>query len=197
MLFTYCKRLAAALIAVAILSLTAGPSVTVAQSAESEPQSAALVAARDYLQATGFRSKFEAKFPAMVQSKIALKILVEREPILENEVAKIYAATFSAEELRDASKFYSTSTGTMYFNFNVEMNTNPLVTAEIYRSEVAKRFSSQQRAEVFAFSSTAVGQKMARVVPSLAKVIKDAAEQWGRETQQVIDRAARAGEGVS
>ena len=197
MLATYSKRLAAALIVVATLSLTAGSSVTVAQTAENEPQSAPLVAARDYLQATGFRARFEAKFPDMVQSKIALKILVEREPILENEVAKIYAGNFTVEELRDASKFYSTSTGTMYFNFNVEMNTNPLVTPEIYRSEVAKRFSSQQRAEIFAFSSTAVGQKMARLVPSLAKIIKNAAEQWGRETQQVIDRAVRAGEGVS
>jgi hypothetical protein len=197
MLATYSKRLAAALIVVATLSLTAGSSVTVAQTAENEPQSAPLVAARDYLQATGFRARFEAKFPDMVQSKIALKILVEREPILENEVAKIYAGNFTVEELRDASKFYSTSTGTMYFNFNVEMNTNPLVTPEIYRSEVAKRFSSQQRAEIFAFSSTAVGQKMARLVPSLAKVIKNAAEQWGRETQQVIDHAVRAGEGVS
>ena len=41
------------------------------------------------------------------------------------------------------------------------MNTNPYTTPEIYRSEIAKRFSSSQRAEVFAYLKTDVGQKIA------------------------------------
>ncbi len=201
MLAMHSKRLAAAFIVVATLSLSGvtGSSTAIAQTVTTpeETDSPALLAARDYLQATGFKSRFEAKFPMMATSKIALKILVEREPVLENEVAKIYATRFTAEELRDASRFYRTATGTMYFNFNVEMNTNPYVTPEIYRSEIAKRFSSQQRAEVFAYVSTAVGQKMARILPDLVKVTKEAAEQWGRETQQAVDRAVSAGEDVS
>jgi hypothetical protein len=201
MLAMHAKRLAPALVVVATLSLSAltHPSAAIAQTATTAQadDSAAVLAARDYLQATGFKSRFEANLPTMAKSKIALKIILEREPVLENDVAKIYAARFTAEELREASKFYRTASGNLYFNFNVEINTNPYVTPEIYRSEIAKRFSPQQRAEVFAYVSTGIGQKMIRTISDVVKATKEAAEQWGRETQEAVDRAVRAGEDVS
>lgn len=201
MLALYAKRLAPAFVVVATLSLSGvtcssaatAQTATAAQAEDSD----AVLAARDYLQATGFRPKFEAKLPALVPSKIGLKIAVEREPVLENEIAKIYAARFTAEELREASKFYRTATGTLYFDFNIEMNANPYTTPEIYRSEIAKRFSSAQRAEVFAYLRAGVGQKMGRILPDVLKATKEAAEQWGRQTQEAIDRAVRTGDDVS
>jgi hypothetical protein len=201
MLAMYAKRLAPALVVVATLSLSGvtHPSAAITQTATTAQadDSAAVLAARDYLQATGFKSRFEAKLPTMAKSKIALKIILEREPVLENEVAKIYAARYTAEEVREASKFYRTATGTLYFSFNVEMNDNPYTTPEIYRSEIAKRFNPQQRAEVFAYVSTGIGQKMIRTIPDVAKATKEAAEQWGRQTQEAVDRAVHAGEDVS
>ena len=77
------------------------------------------------------------------------------------------------------------------------MNTNPYTTPEIYRNEVAKRFTVQQRAEVFAYVSSSVGKKMQRLMPELVKAEHDAADAWGHDTQQDIDRAVRAGEEVS
>lgn len=201
MLALYAKRLAPAFVVVATLSLSGvtSSSAATAQTATAAQaeDSDAVLAALDYLQAIRFRSTFEAKLPALVPNKIGLKIALQQVPALENEVAKIHAARFTAEELREASKFYRTAAGTQYFNFNIEMNTNPYTTAEIYRSEVAKRFSPSQRAEVFAYLKTDIGQKMARIVPDLVKATKEAGDQWGRQTQEVIDRALRTGEGVS
>lgn len=201
MLAFYAKRLAPALVVVATLTLSG---VTCSSAATAQTATAAQVedsnaglAARDYLQATGFRSKFEAKLPALVPNKIGLKIALQRMPVLENEIAKIYAARFTAEELREASKFYRTASGALYFDFNMEMNANPYTTPEIYRSEIAKRFSSSQRAEVFAYLKADIGQKMGRMLPDVLKATREAAEQWGRQTEEAIDRAVRTGEGLS
>ena len=201
MLALFAKRLAPAFVVVATLSLSgatsSGPATAQTASTAQAEDSDAILAARDYLQATRFRSKFEAKLPALVPSKAGLKIALERVPALENEIAKIYAARFTAEELREASKFYRTAAGTQYFDFNIEMNANPYTTPEIYRSEIAKRFSPSQRAEVFAYLSASVGQKMVRVLPDVMKAIKEAADQWGRQTQEAIYRAVRTGADVS
>jgi hypothetical protein len=192
--------LAPALFAVATLALSAPVfvSAAVAQiSNTAQEESPAVIAARDYLQATGYRLRLGAKLAAIAKSKVALKIMVEHVPAMEDQVVKIYAARFSAEELREASKFFRTATGVLYFNFNTEMNTNPYTTAEIYRNEVAKRFTVQQRAEVFAYVSSSVGKKMQRLLPELVKAENDAAAAWGHDTQKDIDRAIRAGEEVS
>jgi hypothetical protein len=192
------KRLAPALFAVATLFLSA-PAFSGAAVAQTVAQedSPALLAAREYLQATGYKSRTEARFAAVAKTKIALKIMVEREPLLETQEAKIYAARLTAEELREMAKFFRTATGTLYFNFNIEMNSNPYATAEIYRNEVAKRFTVQQRAEVYAYVSSSAGRKMSQVLPDLIKAEREAGDQWGQETQQEIDRAIRAGEEVS
>jgi hypothetical protein len=201
MLALFAKRLAPAFVVVATLALSGATSSSpaTAQTATEAPveDSDAVLAAREFLQATGFRPKFEAKLPALLPNKAGLKIALEREPVLENEIAKIYAAHFTAEELREAGKFYRTAAGALYFDFNIEMNANPYTTPEIYRSEVAKRFSPSQRAEVFAYLRASVGQKMGRVLPDIMKATKEAAEQWGRQTQEAIDRAARTGADVS
>ena len=200
MLAPHAKRLAPALFAVATLALSAPVFVSsaVAQTANTaQEESPAVLAARDYLQATGYRPRLEAKLAAIAKSKVALKIMVEHVPAMEDQVVKIYAARFSAEELREAGKFFRTATGVLYFNFNTEMNTNPYTTAEIYRNEVAKRFTAQQRAEVFAYVSSSVGKKMQRLLPELVKAENDAAAAWGYDTQKDIDRAIRAGEEVS
>ena len=201
MLALYAKRLAPAFVVVATLSLSGltcstaaiAQTATAAQAEDSD----SVLAALDYLQATRFSSKFAAKLPALIPNKMGLKIALQRVPALENEIAKIHAARFTAEELREASKFYRTAAGTLYFDFNIEMNANPYTTPEIYRSEIAKRFSSSQRAEVFAYVQTGIGQKMIRIVPDLAKATKEAGEQWGRETEKAIGRAARTGADVS
>jgi hypothetical protein len=201
MLALFAKRLVPAFVVVATLSLsgvtTSSPVTAQTATAAQAEDSDAVLAARDYLQATSFRSKFEAKLPALIPNKMGLKIALERVPVLENEIAKIYAARFTAEELREASKFYRTAAGALYFDFNIEMNTNPYTTPEIYRSEIAKRFSSSQRAEVFAYLKTDVGQKMGRIVPEVVKATKEAGEQWGRETEKAIGRAVRTGADVS
>ena len=122
MLAIYAKRLAPAFVVVATLSLSGvtSPTAAIAQTATAAQaeDSDAVLAARDYLQATRFISKFQAKLPLLVPNKIGLKIALQRLPLLENEIAKIYAARFTAEELREASKFYGTATGVQYFDFN-------------------------------------------------------------------------------
>jgi hypothetical protein len=201
MLALYAKRLAPAFVVVATLSLSGVTcsSAAIAQTATAAQaeDSDAVLAARDYLQATGFSSKFAAKLPALVPNKMGLKLALQRVPVLENEIAKVYAARFTAEELREAGKFYRTATGTQYFDFNIEMNANPYTTQEIYRSEIAKRFSSSQRAEVFAYLKADVGQKMSRMLPDVLKATREAAEEWGRQTEKAIDRAVRIGDDVS
>ena len=200
MLAVHAKRLAPALFAVATLALSAPVfvSAAVAQTANTaQEESPVVLAARDYLQATGYRPRLEARLAPIAKSKVALKIMIEHVPAMEDQVVKIYAARFSAEELREAGKFFRTATGVLYFNFNTEMNTNPYTTAEIYRNEVAKRFTVQQRAEVFAYVSSSVGQKMQRLLPELLKAENEAAAAWGHDTQKDIDRAIRAGEEVS
>lgn len=201
MLALYAKKLAPAFVVLATLSLSGltCPGAAIAQTAtaaQAEDSDAVLVAL-DYLQATRFRSKFEAKLPALLPNKTGLKIALQRVPALENEIAKIHAARFTAEELREASKFYRTAAGALYFDFNIEMNANPYTTPEIYRSEIAKRFSSSQRAEVFAYLQTGIGQKMVRLVPDMVKATREAGDEWGRQTQKVIDRALRTGDDVS
>ncbi len=132
MLALFAKRLAPAVVMVATLflfgvtwsSAAISQTATAAQAKDSD----AALAARDYLQATRFGSKFEAKLPALVPTKRGLKIALQRVPVLENEIAKVYAARFTAEELRAASKFYGTATGAQYFDFNIEMNANPYIT---------------------------------------------------------------------
>jgi hypothetical protein len=200
MLAVYAKRWAPAFFAVATLSLSAPafPSAAVAQTVKTEQdESPAVLAAREYLQAMGYKSRMETRFAAIAKSKIALKIMMEREPLLEAKVAKAYAARLTADELREIAKFFRTPTGTMYFNFNTEINANPYATPEIYRNEVAKRFTAQQRAEVYAYVSSSAGRKMSQVLPDLIKAEREAGDQWGQETQQEIDRAIRAGEEVS
>ena len=201
MLALYAKKLAPAFVVVATLSLSGltcsnaaiAQTATAAQAEDSD----AVLAALDYLQATRFRPKFEAKLPALIPNKMGLKIALQRVPALEIEIAKIHAARFTAEELREASKFYRTAAGTLYFNFNIEMNANPYTTPEIYRGEIAKRFSASQRSEVFAYLQTGIGQKMIRLVPDMVKATKEAGDEWGRQTQKVIDRALRTGDDVS
>jgi hypothetical protein len=200
MTMMHAKRLAPALVAVAALSLSAvASSAEIAQPAAmaQAQEPAAILAARDYLLAVGHKSRIEARITAIATTQTSLKIMMEREPLLEEQVAKGYAALFTAEELREAGKFFRTASGAKYFNFNIEMNTNAYTTADVYRNEVAKRFTPQERAEIFAYISSALGKKMQRVLPELVKVEKEAAEQWGVETQKEIDRALRAGERVS
>ena len=200
MLALYAKKLAPAFVVVATLylsGLTTSAAIAQTATAAQAEDSAAVLAALDYLQATRFRPKFEAKLPALVPNKTGLKIALQQVPALENEIAKIHAARFTAEELREASKFYRTAAGTLYFDFNIEMNANPYTTPEIYRSEIAKRFNSAQRAEVFAYLKTGIGQKMIRMVPDMVKATKEAGDQWGRQTQEVINRALRTGGDVS
>jgi hypothetical protein len=200
MLPIYAKRWAPAFFAVAALFLSAPAfvSAAVAQTVKiAQEDTPAVVAAREYLQATGFKSRMERQFTAIAKTKIALKVMMEREPILEAQEAKIYAASFTAEELREAAKFFRTAAGTLYFNFNIEMNSNPYATPEVIRNEVAKRFTAQQRAEVFAYQGSSLGRKMQQVVPEVIKAERSLTEQWGQETQQEIDRAIRAGEEVS
>lgn len=201
MLALYAKKLAPAFLVIATLSLSGVTcsSAAIAQTATAAQaeDSDAVLAARDYMQATRFTPKFAAKLPALIPTKTGLKIALQRVPVLENEIAKIHAARFTAEELREASKFYRTAAGALYFDFNIEMNANPYTTAEIYRSEIAKRFSLSQRAEVFAYLQTGIGQKMGRIQPDVAKAIREAAEQWGRETEKAIGRAVHTGADVS
>jgi hypothetical protein len=201
MLALYAKRFAPAFVVVATLSLSGltSPSAAIAQTATAAQaeDSDAVLAARDYMVATRFTPKFAAKLPALIPNKTGLKIALQRVPVLENEIAKIHAARLTADELREASKFYRTAAGAKYFDFNIEMNANPYTTAEIYRSEVAKRFSPSQRAEIFAYLNAGVGQKMTRMLPDVLKAIRDAVEQWGRETDKAIGRAARTGADVS
>ena len=73
----------------------------------------------------------------------------------------------------------------------------PIRFPETYRSEIAKRFSAAQRAAVFAYLQTDIGQKMIRVLPDLSKATREAGDEWGRQTQKVIDRALRTGDDVS
>jgi hypothetical protein len=201
MLALFAKRLAPAFVVVATLSLSgvtsSSPATAQTATAAQAEHSDAVLAALDYMQATRFRSRSEAKFAALIPNKMRLKIALQRLPVLENELAKIYAARFTAEELREASKFYRTVAGALYFDFNIEMNANPYTTAETYRSEAAKRFSSSQRAEVFAYLQTDIGQKMIRMVPDVVKASKEAGEQWDRQTQEAIGRAVRTGGDVS
>ena len=201
MLALYAKRFAPAFVVVATLSLSGltCSSAAIAQTAAAAQaeDSDAVLAARDYMVATRFTPKFAAKLPALIPTKSGLKIALQRVPVLENEIAKIYVERFTAEELREASKFYRTAAGAQYFDFNIEMNANPYTTAEIYRSEIAKRFSLSQRAEVFAYLKAGVGQKMGRIQSDIVKAIREAAEQWGRETEKAIGRAARTGADVS
>ena len=201
MLAINAKRLAPALLVAATLSLSGltCSSAAIAQTATTAQAEdpAAVLAARDYLEAIGYRSRVEAKLAPLAKTKMALKIMLKREPILEDAVAKTYAARLTAQELRDAGKFFRSATGALYFSFNIEMNSNPYVNAEIYRTEVAKRFNPQQRAEVFAYVSSAVGQKMQRLLPDLVKAEREASDEWGAQTQKAIDQAIRTGEEVS
>ena len=129
MLALYAKKLAPAFVVLATLSLSGFTcsSAAIAQTATAAQaeDSDAVLAALDYLQATRLRPKFEAKLPALLPNKMGLKIALQRVPALEIEVAKIHAARFTAEELREASKFYRTAAGTLYFDFNIEMNADP------------------------------------------------------------------------
>lgn len=201
MLAILAKRFAPALLAVATLSLS-GFTFSNASLAQSAPtvqalDPAATLAARDFVQAIGFKSSFEAKLPAVARNKIALKVMLEHEPKLEEQVANVYAARFTADELRAAGTFYRTTTGTLYAAFNREIAANPYATPEIVRAEIAKRFTSQQRGEVFTYLSGGVGKKMIGILPDLLKAEKEVTEQWGRSTQEDVDRAVRAGEEVS
>jgi hypothetical protein len=47
----------------------------------------------------------------------------------------------------------------------------------IYRSEIAKRFTSEQRAVVFTYLSSSVGKKWRRMLPDIAKAEKEVGEQ--------------------
>lgn len=197
----HAKRFAPALLAVAILSLSAVASLSaeIAQPAATAQaqEPAAIQAARDYLLAIGHRSRIEARISVIAKTETSLKIMLKREPLLEEQLAKSYAELFTTEELRQASTFFRTASGAKYFNFNIEMNNNPYATGDVYRNEVAKRFTVQERAEVFAYVSSALGQKMQRLLPELLKVERGAAEQWDVETQKEIARALHAGERVS
>jgi hypothetical protein len=201
MLATCAKRLTPALLAVAALSLSAVTcsSAAIAQSATTvQPaEPAAVLAAREYLRAIGYKTFVEAKIAAVARTKIAFKILLEREPILEDQEAKIIAAHFTAEELRETSKFQSSATGALYRTFNREMSANPFTTPEIYRSEIAKRFTSEQRAVVFSYVSSSVGKKWQLVQADLTKAEKEIGEQWDRQTQEAIEQAVRTGQEAS
>jgi uncharacterized protein DUF2059 len=159
--------------------------------------SAATLAVRDFLQAIGFKYSFEAKLPVVARNKIALKVMLEHEPKLEEQVANVYAARFTADELRAAGTFYRTATGTLYATFNREIAANPYATPEIVRAEIDKRLTSQQRGEVFTYLSGGAGKKMIGILPDLLKAEKEVTEQWSRSTQEDVDRAVRAGEEVS
>ena len=91
MLALFAKRLVPAFVVVATLSLsgvTASSPVRANSTAAQAEHSDAVLAARDYLQATSFRSKFEANFPHNPK-QMRLKIALDRVPVLENEIAKI------------------------------------------------------------------------------------------------------------
>ena len=105
--------------------------------------------------------------------------MLEHEPKLEEQVANVYAARFSADELRAAGAFYRTTTGTLYATFNRGIAANPYVTPEIVRAEIAKRFTTQQRGDVFTYLSGGVGKKMIGILPDLLKAGKEVTEQWG------------------
>ena len=109
MLAMYAKRLAPALLAVATLPLSGVTcsNAAIAQTAATvqAQDSPAVLAAREYLQAVGFKSTIEARIAAVARTKVALKIMLEREPVLEDQEVKIIAAHFTAEELRETSKF--------------------------------------------------------------------------------------------
>jgi hypothetical protein len=48
---------------------------------------------------------------------------------------------------------------------------------EIYRSEIAKRFTPEQRTVVFTYVSSSVGKKWQRMLPDIAKAEKEVGEQ--------------------
>ena len=77
------------------------------------------------------------------------------------------------------------------------MSANPFTTPDIYRSEIGKRFTPEQRALVFNYVSSPVGQKWQRMLPDITKAEKEVGAQWDRETQEAIERAVSAGEEVS
>jgi len=205
----YAKRLAAALVVVASLSLSAEAylSSAFAQTAgtATTEDSARVIAAREFLEAIGFKSNLDAKFPAVAGRiadsnpglrytnidvrQVVLKILQQSEPDLEDQVAKLYATNFTTEELDKARDFYRTETGVLYSRFNREMNASPYTTPEIMRSEVGKRFSPEQRAEVFNYLRDGVGQKMLRMLPDLLKAEKELTSRWGHKADEAIGRA--------
>ncbi len=201
MLAIYLKRLAPALLTVATLSLSGVTclSAALAQTATTvqEEDTPAVLAAREYLQAIGYKSALEARIAAAARTKVALKILLEREPLLENQEVKIVAARFTAEELRETSTFQRSATGALYRNFNREMSANAFATPEIYRSEIGKRFTAEQRALVFNYLSSPVGQKWQRILPDIVKAEKEIGARWDRETQEAIQQAVRSGEEAS
>jgi hypothetical protein len=194
------KRLAPALLAVATLTLfnmtCLRPALAQTATAAQPDDVDTVLAAREYLKAIDYRSITEAKIATVARTKTALKIMLEREPLLENQEAKIIAARFTAEELRESSKFQRTVTGSLFRNFNRDMS-SPFVTTEIYHSEIAKRFTAQQRAEVFNYLNSAVGQKWRKLMPELTKAEQEIGEEWGQQTQKAIDEAVRTGQELS
>jgi hypothetical protein len=196
MLAKYAQRSVRALLVVAMLSPLSLSRAVAAPVAPAETTDA-VVAARDFLQAVDYKAKTEAKITALAQTKVALQIMLEREPVLEDRVARLYAEYFTSDELREATKFHHSATGALYRDFNRDMNANPFTTPEIYRNEIAKHFTPAQRAEVSSYVSGGIGRKMFRMAPGLIKAEQKLGEQWGRETQEIINRAVRAGAQVS
>jgi hypothetical protein len=191
-----------ALLAVAVL---ASPSVATAQSSTQQHKSA-IEAAQEFLRASGFVSFMEARFPVIAESfkkaaendpvplystvdvrLLALKLMKQREADLMSNMAELYAARFTAEELKQASMFYGSDMGARFVNFNRELASQNGDPAN-FPGEIAKRFSAAERSQIMTFLTSAVGQKFLRYNPEIQKAARKIGIVWSRNIGLEITR---------
>jgi uncharacterized protein len=201
-----------ALVAIAIIGVPALHSSTaMAQAAGAAPtmSAAAVDAARELLMVNGYRAAAEAKMPIAAEQmkqavdmdpvlrlsgvdvrQMALRVMHEREPALIGAVAKLYAARFTVDELRQATKFYHTPTGRHFAEFCLHYTPDPRNPGHAAQ-EVARNFSAEERAAVWSFTNSALGKKLGTA--ELDQATRKISGAWGQWIGGQIERALRTG----
>jgi hypothetical protein len=213
--------LASAIIAAAFASFTPAlaqdwrhpPAVSaapVAPLAPTIPQTA-LGAARALLEAAGGIKRLEERFPMMADQvqrlaqtdpvvkdakfdvrEMTLRLCKEHEAELITDVAKIYAAHLTIDEMRYVSAFYSSRTGVRFLQFSRALaeNKDPDRRKAADEAGTAIGLTPLEKSQMSAQIKTPAMKKFVGAEPIISVEVLDAAVKWGNTIGKEITDAA-------
>ena len=217
---SHSKFMRATLFATAILvPLVAGLSPVLAQDREDHAvrsaasQHEAMAAARDLLDVNGEMKRLEAQFPAMADAaqraikespviakakidvrQMTLNLLSKHKDELKGEIAKVYSAIFTVEELKGFTAFFRGPTGARFQLFATTLAANHDSDRRKAAAETAASigFTPVEKAQLGTYFKTADWQKLLRCEPVIAASVGNILQQLGVMIGIEIKQAALA-----